>query len=355
MLRIFVSIAVALVLGGNITYNLGEFWLAPTMAHALEAPLSEEVAMNRINEIVRKVDERLAAKKGSCTEISSVRVCAYQGEPKIRLVFSSPQKSPEITVASIRGPGLLTANAAYVSAIIETFEPKIDPVERSRSVADFVSRFGDGGSGGEWELKGTTWSFAAGNGNKGLDSLMLVVKPAQEAPAKPKTRVGLPAAPAPVAGHIPMTPDAAMERINRLAANTFPTMVAQKKYCREFEGALKCRYRSKTGPGINFLADRATSHIKLIIIADMPGLSVNGALYIPMIVEALDSSMDLKEQQQKVSQFLEDYTNKQPTPGEVVMRSPAFAYIMTWTKEGLLFYAGPSNASASPSPLERPD
>jgi hypothetical protein len=149
-----------------------------------------------------------------------------------------------------------------------------------------------------------------------------------------------------------MTPDAAMERINRLAASTFPTMVAQKKYCREVEGVLKCRYRSKTGPGINFIADPATSHIKLVTFADIGELSVNGALYIPMIIEALDSSMDLKEQQQKVSQFLEDYTNKQPNPGEVVMRSPAFAYAMTWTNEGLLFFAGPS---ASPSPLERPD
>ena len=95
-----------------------------------------------------------------------------------------------------------------------------------------------------------------------------------------------------VAADFPLAADMIIDRINAVVVKTDPAMVAKKQDCVNEGGGLTCHYRGNHGPGINLMSREGAASVKAVVLIDVPGLSVNGTLYVLAMMEALDGSMD---------------------------------------------------------------
>jgi hypothetical protein len=138
-----------------------------------------------------------------------------------------------------------------------------------------------------------------------------------------------------VAG-IDCTHERCMELINEIARKKNPNLnlVAKKQSCgEEKDGSTSCRYRSAGGPGINFVTNAGSKDIQAVVMVDVGGLSPAGGVYIDLMMEAFDKSLDDEGRKKLFNALINKWFEKSSAnvnrDEPVVMQSGELQYVLT--------------------------
>lgn len=144
-----------------------------------------------------------------------------------------------------------------------------------------------------------------------------------------------------VAADFPLAADMIIDRINAIVVKTDPAMVAKKQDCVNEGGSLTCHYRSNHGPGINLMSRQGASSVKAVVLVDVPGLSVDGTLYVLAMMEALDESMDTDKRSKFFNKLIEQFAAGSPS-GRLEMASTGMKYVLSWEEKYCIFGMTPA-------------
>jgi len=144
-----------------------------------------------------------------------------------------------------------------------------------------------------------------------------------------------------VAADFPISAEMIIGRINAIVVKTDPAMVAKKQDCVNEGGSLTCHYRGSHGPGINLISREGASSVKAVVLIDVPGLSVDGTLYILAMMEALDGSMDPDKRSAFFNKLIEQFAAASPS-GQLQMASTGMKYILSWEEKYCIFGMTPA-------------
>jgi hypothetical protein len=144
-----------------------------------------------------------------------------------------------------------------------------------------------------------------------------------------------------VAADFPLAADMIIDRINAIVVKTDPAMVAKKQDCVNEGGSLTCHYRGNHGSGINLMSREGASSVKAVVLVDVPGLSVDGTLYVLAMMEALDESMDADKRSKFFNKLIEQFAAGSPT-GRLEMASTGMKYVLSWEEKCCIFGMTPA-------------
>jgi hypothetical protein len=145
-----------------------------------------------------------------------------------------------------------------------------------------------------------------------------------------------------VAADFPLAADMIIDRINAIVVKTDPAMVAKKQDCANEGGSLTCHYRGNHGPGINLMSREGASSVKAVVLIDVPGLSVDGTLYVLAMMEALDGSMDADKRSTFFNKLIGEFAAGSPSGGRLEMASPGMKYVLSWEERYCIFGMTPA-------------
>jgi hypothetical protein len=124
-------------------------------------------------------------------------------------------------------------------------------------------------------------------------------------------------------------PDQCIARINEIVSKTTPKLVAVKQNCSEEGGALRCHYRNSSGPGINLITKSGSRNVQAIVIVDQRGLSPAGGVYIGVIMEAFDTSLNVEARKQFYNKLLGEFASNFQKGGLVQMNTSELKYVLS--------------------------
>ena len=137
--------------------------------------------------------------------------------------------------------------------------------------------------------------------------------------------------------------DQCIERINQVAAKTNQGLVSAKQNCTEGDGFTRCYYRSSMGPGISQITKAGSQNVQAIVIVDRRGLSPAGGVYISVIMEALDSSLNVDARRQFYNQLLQEFASGFQKGGIIQKSSRELKYVLSTDERFTIFSVSPAN------------
>jgi hypothetical protein len=140
------------------------------------------------------------------------------------------------------------------------------------------------------------------------------------------------------------SPDQCMEKINGVAKTVNPSLVTAKETCKEEGTDRRCYYRSKSGPGISLISKSGSNGVQAMVIADRFGLSPAGGLYISVIMEAFDTSLDIDARKEFYNKLLGDFAQSFQSGGLTQMESAKLKYVLSSLPDKTFTIFGVSHA-----------
>jgi hypothetical protein len=145
--------------------------------------------------------------------------------------------------------------------------------------------------------------------------------------------------------------DQCIERINQIAAKTNPGLVFAKRNCKEGDGFTNCYYKSSAGPGISEITKAGSQNVQAIFIADPRvtvdpgGLSPAVGVYLSVIMEALDGSLNGDARHQFYNQLLQEFASAFEKGGIIQKSSGKLKYSLSVSTDKKLTIFGVSAAN----------